>query len=256
MTCSADFQVGTRGALQSCRPEGRRYGEPGGTPIISTTAASSALTLARRDVLKMAGSALAASLVPAPLRPQAPRPKKVIIAGGGIAGLCCGYELMKRGHEVVVLEAAGHPGGHVRTIHDPLADGLYADVGAEHFTQPGYDLYWGYVREFGLTPLYYPRREHLMRWIRGKMRSEEDLADPNVLASLGLNQRESDFLVRHPWWDFASLYYQPYVDSFHDEYRPYDSGLNQLDHVSWTDVLEKDGASAAAIEFIGGNGSA
>jgi len=38
-----------------------------------------------------------------------------------------------------VLEASGRPGGHVRTIHDPLPDGLYADVGAEHFTRPGYD---------------------------------------------------------------------------------------------------------------------
>ena len=35
--------------------------------------------------------------------------KKIIVAGAGIAGLCCGYELMKKGHEVVVLEASGRP---------------------------------------------------------------------------------------------------------------------------------------------------
>src|SRR5437762_14290506 len=29
-----------------------------------------------------------------------------------------------------------------------LADGLYVDAGAEHFTQPGYDRYWQYVKEF------------------------------------------------------------------------------------------------------------
>ncbi len=211
----------------------------------------------RRDVLKIAGAAVLASSLPeAPLRPQTRRPRKVIIAGGGIGGLSCGYELMKRGHEVVVLEAAGRPGGHVRTIHDPLADGLYADVGAEHFTKPGYDLYWGYVREFGLTPLYYPRREHLMRFIRAKMRSEEELADPKVLSGFGLSRRESDYLARHPWWDFSSLYLAPYLDSFHDEYRPYDAGLNHLDRVTWTDLLKKDGASPAAIGFIGSDGSA
>ena len=33
--------------------------------------------------------------------------KKVIVAGAGIAGLCTAYELMKRGHEVTVLEATG-----------------------------------------------------------------------------------------------------------------------------------------------------
>ena len=50
------------------------------------------------------------------------------MAGGGIGGLCCAFELMGRGHDVTLLEAAGHTGGHVRTIHDPLADGLYADA--------------------------------------------------------------------------------------------------------------------------------
>ncbi len=32
--------------------------------------------------------------------------KKIIVAGAGIAGLCCAYELMKMGHEVIVLERA------------------------------------------------------------------------------------------------------------------------------------------------------
>ncbi|MGH9453933.1 MAG: FAD-dependent oxidoreductase, partial [Terriglobia bacterium] len=123
----------------------------------------------RRDIFKIAGATVAANLmrgglapaasaqeVAGRIRPQTKKPKKVIIAGGGIGGLCCAYELMMRGHDVTLLEASGRTGGHVKTIHDPLADGLYADVGAEHFTKPGYDLYWGYVREFDLTALYYP----------------------------------------------------------------------------------------------------
>ena len=89
------------------------------------------------------------------------RPKRVIVAGGGIGGLCCAYELMERGHDVTVLEASGRPGGHVKTIHDPLPDGLYADVGAEHFTRPGYEQYWKYVEKFGLPvrPLSAPGRD-------------------------------------------------------------------------------------------------
>ena len=105
---------------------------------------SSSYAIHRRDVLKMGATILAGSLT-SPLngaRPQTKHSKKVIIAGGGITGLSCAYELMKRGHEVVVLEAAGHPGGHVRTLHTGLDDGLYADLGAEQFTNPGYDLYW------------------------------------------------------------------------------------------------------------------
>jgi len=223
----------------------------------------------RRDLLKMASGTLASGMMrpgkvraaevdasPARQRPKAPRPKKVVVAGGGIGGLTCAYELMMRGHEVELLEASGRAGGHVKTIHDPLADGLYADVGAEHFTKPGYDLYWGYVAELNLTPLYYPHREHMIRFINGKRYTDEELADPKVLAAFGFNQREIDYLERHPWWDLASLYLKPYLDSFPDEYRPFDAGLNHVDEVTFNDVLKKDHASAAAIQFAGNEGSA
>jgi monoamine oxidase len=35
------------------------------------------------------------------------KPKKVVIAGAGITGLCCGYELMKAGIDVIIFEASG-----------------------------------------------------------------------------------------------------------------------------------------------------
>src|SRR5437016_6095245 len=71
----------------------------------------------------MAGAAV--TLAPA-IGFSIPAPgKKVIVAGAGITGLCCGYELMKSGHEVVVLEATGRYGGHVFTGRDGLSDGLY-----------------------------------------------------------------------------------------------------------------------------------
>ena len=57
---------------------------------------------------------------------------------------------MERGYEVTVLEASRRTGGHVQTIHDPLPDSLYADVGAEQFTNPGYDMYREWVRKFDL----------------------------------------------------------------------------------------------------------
>ena len=70
--------------------------------------------------------------------------KKVIVAGAGITGLCCAYELMNAGHEVVVLEASGRYGGHVFTGRDGLSDGLYADFGADHITKPGYERFFDY----------------------------------------------------------------------------------------------------------------
>jgi len=220
--------------------------------------------LTRRDTLKLAagvlmagpGSSARAEEASLPVRPQTHNPKKVIIAGGGIAGLCCAYELMRRGHEVTVLEASGRTGGHVRTVRDPLADGFYFDAGAEHFTKPGYELYWEYVKEFNLISLNYPRRENYWRFIDGKLRTEEELHDRRVLTSLGFNPRECDYLAEQPWWNLGMLYYAPYVGRFKDEYKPFEPGLDDLDQVTLTDVFKKDGASAAALRHVGGDGSA
>ena len=205
----------------------------------------------RRDILKSVGGPLAQRL-----KGASTHPRKVIVAGGGIAGLSCAWELLRRGHDPVVLEAAGRPGGHVFTLRDTFADGLYADVGAEHFTKPGYDLYWAYVNEFNLPILKYPRREHVIRRIGEQLYSEEMLADPAILRRFSLNQREVDYLARHDWSQFQSLYLKPYTDGFVDEYTPFDAGLNHLDRITVTDLLEKDGASAAAIGLIGGSHSA
>jgi monoamine oxidase len=208
-------------------------------------------TITRRDALKLAATALL------PQVPAAPKnPKRVIVAGAGIGGLSCAWELVRRGHDVTVLEAAARTGGHVFTFREGLDDGLYADGGAEHFTQPGYERFREYVREFDLPYTYYPRRENLVRWIGGQRYTEEMLADRQVLAKLGLNTREVDYLTSHPFPELGSLYFAPYVDSFENEYRPFDAGLNALDQISTSDLFRKDGASAAALEFIGGSGSA
>ncbi len=205
----------------------------------------------RRDILKAGAAAFATR---AAAQPRVA--KKVIVVGAGIAGLSCGYDLMTRGHEVVVLEASGRPGGHVRTVHDPLADGLYADVGAEHFYYPGYALYWQYMQEFDLPHIAYPRRDNMVRFLDGKLYTEKDLHSKANLAQLGLKQREIDFLSERLWWDLVLLYIQPYVDRIRDENDPFSAGLNDLDQISLTDLLRRDGASAAAIQFAGGASSA
>ena len=214
----------------------------------------------RRHMLKMSGTALA-SLA----GNQADRSfgaqstgakKKVIVVGAGIAGLSCAYELIRRGHDVTVLEATGRAGGHVRTFHDPFADGLYADIGAEHFYYPGYTQYWRYVKEFSLTPIPYPRRDNMVRFLNGERFTEEDLHSWKILSRLGFNQGESDLLTRRPWPELPLLYLQRYVDKIRDETNPFEPGLSELDRLSVADLLRRDGASAAALQFFGGSGSA
>src|SRR5229473_1830586 len=133
----------------------------------------------RRDVIKVSGAAIAGvasgSLQGGRAGQGSGVKKKVIVIGAGIAGLSCAYELVRGGHQVTVIEATGRAGGHVRTFHDQFADGLYADVGAEHFYYPGYTEYWRYLKEFSLTAVAYPRRDNMVRYLNGERYEEVDL---------------------------------------------------------------------------------
>lgn len=181
--------------------------------------------------------------------------KKVIIGGAGIGGMCCGYELMKKGHEVVVLEASGRHGGHVYTAHDGLSDQLYGDYGQEHITKPGYDKYWEYIQEFNLTALPYPRRKNVLRRIKGKFYTEEMLRDTQVLGKFGFNEKEIKFLSDNPWWDLKSLYTRHYLDKFKNEYEPFGVGYDDLDKIPMASLYKKDGASDFALTQLNGNNS-
>jgi monoamine oxidase len=157
---------------------------------------------------------------------------------------------------VTLLEAAGRPGGHVRTAHDPLADGLYADVGAEHFYKPIYKVYWKYLEEFSLPIIPYPRRDNMLRFIDGKAYTPLDLQSKRTLNSLGFNTREIKFLAENPWWSLPLLHFRPYLDQFKDENQPFGIGLDNWDRISVSDLLKKDGASPASLRFAGGESSA
>ena len=178
--------------------------------------------------------------------------KKVIVGGAGLGGMCCAYELMKLGHDVVVLEASGRHGGHVFTVHDGLSDGLYGDFGMEHITKPGYDRYWEYLKEFNLTALPYPRRKNVLRQIDGKFYTEEMLHDVAVLKGFGFNDKEVKYLSTNPWWDLESLYVKPYLEKFKDEYQPFGVGYDDWDKFPMADIYKKDGASNTALRFLGG----
>lgn len=179
-------------------------------------------------------------------------PKKIIVGGAGIGGLCCAYELMKMGHDVKVLEASGRHGGHVFTVHDELSDGLYGDGGQEHITRPGYEIYWQYIDEFGLTALPYERRKNLLRNINGTFYTEAELANPTVLKKMGFNKREVDFLSKNPWGELKRLFVDSYLDKFKDEYQPFGVGYDELDNIPMSDIYKKEGASATALDFLGG----
>lgn len=182
--------------------------------------------------------------------------KKVIVAGAGIAGLCCAYELTKLGHEVVVLEAQGRSGGTVLTVHDGLADGLYADFGAEHFHHRGYEKYWRYVQEFNLEVLPYPHRINKLTRVDDKWHTAESLQEMRAVKAKkigGFNERELKYLSSNPSADLASLYLDPYLEKFTDNYQPFGIGYDHLENIPVSEIYKKEGASQAALNLLGGD---
>jgi monoamine oxidase len=196
----------------------------------------------------------------AKIRAISEKPKKVIVAGAGITGLCCGYELMKSGNEVTVLEASGRYGGHVFTGRDGLSDALYADYGADHITQPGYERFFEYTKEFNLTVIPYPHAEgseaaagsNSLKMIDGKFYSQQELSDPAILTRLGFNNKEIQFLSQNPWYALQSLYLKSYLPKFTDAYQPFGVGYDHLDNISIAELYKKEGASPSALRFLGG----
>lgn len=190
-------------------------------------------------------------------------PKKIIIAGAGITGLCCGYELMKKGHDVTILEASGRYGGHIFTGRDGLSDGLYADYGADHITKPGYERFFEYAEEFGLTPIPYPNAEgsehhydpDAMKMIGGKFYTAAQLNNPAVLAQFGFNDREIKHIVQNGMYALDRLFIQSYLGKFKDPNQPYGVGYDDLDNVAIANIYQKEGASPAALKQLGGHHS-
>lgn len=87
--------------------------------------------MTRRDFIERSGvgymAMMGLGLIPeAPLHAFAPERtvagRKVLILGGGLAGLCSAYELTKLGYDCTVLEARNRPGGRVWTIRSGTSE--------------------------------------------------------------------------------------------------------------------------------------
>ncbi|GIL16521.1 MAG: hypothetical protein BroJett040_02720 [Oligoflexia bacterium] len=75
--------------------------------------------------------------------------RRVLILGGGAAGLAAGYHLRKNDIPFRIFEASSRVGGRVLTIHDFNSSGQVAELGAEWFRQQ-HDLVLKYCKEFRL----------------------------------------------------------------------------------------------------------
>ena len=98
------------------------------------------------------------------LTPRAPKPKKVLIVGAGMAGLVAADALQRAGHEPLLLEGQQRVGGRIYTLREPFTHGQYAEAGAMRIPK-SHDLTLAYVEKFGLKvspftikPFVFPQR--------------------------------------------------------------------------------------------------
>jgi monoamine oxidase len=181
------------------------------------------------------------------LEPHPGPAKRVIIIGGGIAGLVAAFELVRQGHEPLVLEAQHRVGGRVRTIRD-FAPGLYAEAGAMRIPRV-HDLTLAYCDLFGLElrPFVMGNPRTLVHINGQRMTVEEADTHPDRLP-FDLADHEKGKTWTQLWNEATSEFREQYerggVESL-------DSLLLDYDQYSIREFLVMRGFSEGALELYG-----
>ncbi|MCC2667642.1 MAG: hypothetical protein K0Q72_113 [Armatimonadetes bacterium] len=211
--------------------------------------------LDRRQFLRRLGIATGATLGLSPLRDlraadNPGRPLRVIIVGAGLAGLCAAYELERRGHDVVLLEAERrHIGGRVRTLR--FEDGLYGEAGAMRIPKR-HELTRHYVREAGvsLRPFVHsnPNGYYYLRGRRERIRDGKRL---NALFQLAPRERD---LSADDLWEAAVLRRLAALTEAEraelSAVTPGSTAVRALDNFSLQQLCDQAGWSQEAIELL------
>ncbi|HWH23419.1 MAG TPA: flavin monoamine oxidase family protein [Candidatus Limnocylindria bacterium] len=171
--------------------------------------------------------------------------KRVIVIGGGIAGLVAAHELRDQGHEPLVLEAQNRVGGRIYTLRS-FAPGLYAEAGAMRIPR-AHELTVAYCRRFGL-----PLRPFVMGnpaglvYVGGvRLTAAEAAADPARLPfelAEGERGRSADAL-----WEEAIADIRTMLESGGEA--AWIEVVERYDQYSLYEFLKLRGLSEGAIEY-------
>jgi monoamine oxidase len=208
----------------------------------------------RRVLLKCAAGAgllgitsLPASVARAQSGPAdlATSPRKVLVLGAGMAGLTAALALLRRGHDVTVIEFQNRVGGRLLSL--PLQGGQFTEAGGGHF-RANMPRVLGYLRHFDLPVI--SLNDGLPRYlVDGKTAEAADLADwpwaltnqeRNVTVSSNLNRYlflhgiDTDTVLRPDWPDTDTI--------------------RHLDGLTLGELISSAGASAAFLKLLDAHG--
>ena len=216
--------------------------------------------LTRRDFLRTGamatGGAAFLPWLPLPrdyLRPGLPsrrpgdRSQRVIVVGAGLAGLAAAHELVRAGHDVVVIEARSRAGGRVHTLRQPFADGLYAEAGAMFAGGPHIARY---AEELGID--FVPpgtgsgESGDFLFYVQGERLRVGPEATPEWPVDLTAAERQMGLRGMYPEYVMGAV---EEVGNPLDPAWPAEE-LKRYDEMSFAEYLASRGASPAAIALL------
>ncbi|WP_207539935.1 flavin monoamine oxidase family protein [Sabulicella rubraurantiaca] len=201
--------------------------------------------VSRRGWLQGAGAVLGAALASPAVAQGVVGRKAVLVLGAGMAGLTAALSLLRRGHDVTIIEYQNRIGGRLLSV--PLGDGMFTEAGGGHF-RSNMPYVLAYVRRFSLPLL--SLNDGLPRYmIEGRTGEAANPAswpwplsreERNVSVSTMLNQ----YLYR------AGLD----SDTVLDSRWPDEGSLDRLGNVTLGDLIRGVGASEVFCKLLDAHG--
>ena len=132
------------------------------------------------------------------LQPRTDQPARVIVIGAGMAGLVAAHELMRAGHDPLILEGQQRVGGRILTLREPFAPGLWAEAGAMRIPR-SHRLTHALIDRYGIpTQPFTADNPDAYLYVSGRRARHRDLAgDPAIL---GFDVAESERMPPAQLW--------------------------------------------------------
>lgn len=188
--------------------------------------------ISRRQALKVAGVG-AASLALGSKMAWASNGPKIVIVGGGMAGLNASYQLKQKGFRAEVYEGSSRVGGRMYTARNVMGNGLNTELGGEFIDSIHKDMKQ-LAKEFHLD-----------------LHDFEKPSERDFETTYYFNGHHySEAQVISEFQSIAALIADDQNNFEFDSYQSYNQLAYDLDHTSIADYLTQVGATGWLKEFL------